>query len=279
MECIGNQSVIENLWDQKTHTFSDDMLKLVAVFTMLLDHAASGILEYYLQYVPLNNDVWELLYRINSDLRVIGRIAFPLFCFLMIHGFIHTHSRLKYAGNLLLFALLSELPFDFLFYDGIDFAHQNVFWTLLIGLLMVWALEAVNQTNIKMILKCAASLPVIAAGIKMSMVLNTDYAWTGVLLILGLYLFREKKGLQCTIPFVVFFIARVFRNVELGYYSFGIQVIRETFKLYWSIVISAFMILRCNEKRYIRKGKYFFYAFYPVHISILYLIKVLFCTG
>lgn len=279
MECIGNQSVIENLWDQKTHTFSDDMLKLVAVFTMLLDHAASGILEYYLQYVPLNNDVWELLYRINSDLRVIGRIAFPLFCFLMIHGFIHTHSRLKYAGNLLLFALLSELPFDFLFYDGIDFAHQNVFWTLLIGLLMVWALEAVNQTNIKMILKCAASLPVIAAGIKMSMVLNTDYAWTGVLLILGLYLFRKKKGLQCTIPFVVFFIARVFRNVELGYYSFGIQVIRETFKLYWSIVISAFMILRCNEKRYIRKGKYFFYAFYPVHISILYLIKVLFCTG
>lgn len=279
MECIGNQSVIENLWDQKTHTFSDDMLKLVAVFTMLLDHAASGILEYYLQYVPLNNDVWELLYRINSDLRVIGRIAFPLFCFLMIHGFIHTHSRLKYAGNLLLFALLSELPFDFLFYDGIDFAHQNVFWTLLIGLLMVWALEAVNQTNIKMILKCAASLPVIAAGIKMSMVLNTDYAWTGVLLILGLYLFRKKKGLQCTIPFVVFFIARVFRNVEHGYYSFGIQVIRETFKLYWSIVISAFMILRCNEKRYIRKGKYFFYAFYPVHISILYLIKVLFCTG
>ena len=279
MECIGNQSVIENLWDQKTHTFSDDMLKLVAVFTMLLDHAASGILEYYLQYVPLNNDVWELLYRINSDLRVIGRIAFPLFCFLLIHGFIHTHSRLKYAGNLLLFALLSELPFDFLFYDGIDFAHQNVFWTLLIGLLMIWALEAVNQTNIKMILKYAASLPVIAAGIKMSMVLNTDYAWTGVLLILGLYLFRKKKDLQCTIPFVVFFIARVFRNVELGYYSFGIQVIRETFKLYWSIVISAFMILRCNEKRYIRKGKYFFYAFYPVHISILYLIRVLFCTG
>ena len=279
MECIGNQSVIENLWDQKTHTFSDDMLKLVAVFTMLPDHAASGILEYYLQYVPLNDDVWELLYRINSDLRVIGRIAFPLFCFLLIHGFMHTHSRLKYVGNLLLFALLSELPFDFLFYDGIDFAHQNVFWTLLIGLLMIWALEAVNQTNIKMILKCAASLPVIAAGIKMSMVLNTDYAWTGVLLILGLYLFRKKKGLQCTIPFVVFFIARVFRNVELGYYSFGIQVIRETFKLYWSIVISAFMILRCNEKRYIRKGKYFFYAFYPVHISILYLIRVLFCTG
>ena len=279
MECIGNQSVIGNLWDQKTHTFSDDMLKLVAVFTMLLDHAASGILEYYLQYVPLNNDVWELLYRINSDLRVIGRIAFPLFCFLMIHGFIHTHSRLKYAGNLLLFALLSELPFDFLFYDGIDFAHQNVFWTLLIGLFMIWALEAVNQTNIKIILKYAASLPVIAAGIKMSMVLNTDYAWTGVLLILGLYLFRKKKGLQCTIPFVVFFIARVFRNVELGYYSFGIQVIRETFKLYWSIVISAFMILCCNEKRYIRKGKYFFYAFYPVHISILYLIRVLFCTG
>ena len=279
MECIGNQSVIENLWDQKTHTFSDDMLKLVAVFTMLPDHAASGILEYYLQYVPLNDDVWELLYRINSDLRVIGRIAFPLFCFLLIHGFMHTHSRLKYVGNLLLFALLSELPFDFLFYDGIDFAHQNVFWTLLIGLLMIWALEAVNQTNIKMILKCAASLPVIAAGIKMSMVLNTDYAWTGVLLILGLYLFRKKKGVQCTIPFVVFFIARVFRNVELGYYSFGIQVIRETFKLYWSIVISAFMILRCNEKRYIRKGKYFFYAFYPVHISILYLIRVLFCTG
>lgn len=279
MECIENQSVIGNLWNKKTCTFSDDMLKLAAVFTMLLDHIAAGILSYCLYHVPLNDTVWEMLHKMYSDLRVIGRIAFPLFCFLLIHGFMHTHSRLKYAGNLLLFALLSELPFDLLFYDGIDLAHQNVFWTLLIGLLTIWALEAVNQADIRMILKYAASLPVIAAGMKMSMVLNTDYAWTGVLLILGLYLFREKRGLQCTIPFVVFFIARVLRNVELGYYAFGTQVILNTLRLYWSIVISAFMIWRCNGKRYLRRDKYFFYAFYPVHIAILYLIKVLLGAG
>lgn len=279
MECTGNQTVIWNLWDKKTLTFSDDMLKLVAVFTMLLDHINTGIVGYYLYYVPLDDDVWEILYKVNFDLKVIGRIAFPLFCFLLIHGFMHTHSRLKYAGNLLLFALLSEIPFDFLFFGEIDFLYQNVFWTLLIGLLTIWALEAVQKANMKMILKYTASLLIIAAGMEMSMVLNTDYAWTGVLLILELYFFREKPGLQCTIPFVVFIFSRVLRNVQLGYYSFGTQVIWSTFQLYWSIVISAFMIWRCNGKRHVRKGKYFFYAFYPVHIAIIYLIRVLFCAG
>ena len=95
-------------------------LKMIAITTMLIDHVGAVLLPQY----PI--------------LRIIGRIAFPIFCFLLVEGFMHTHDVIRYMTRIGLFALISEIPFDLLFYGRIlDGTHQNVFFTLFIGLVML----------------------------------------------------------------------------------------------------------------------------------------------
>lgn len=271
-----NQSVHKNLWNMDTHTFSSDMLKLTAIITMMIDHIGAGILEYFLlpdisASIPYNTLL--IIYYINMVLRLIGRIAFPIFCFLLVQGFLHTRNRLKYTRNLLIFALISELPFDYLFAGEISFSTQNVFWTLLIGLLTLWVLEVIQNKEIHITLKTIVSLLAIAISLTVAAFLKTDYAWTGVLLILGLYFFREKLALQCSIPFIVFLISSIISN--LAYFSSLQQTVVFVLLSKWTLFIPALMIYHCNGKRYMQKGKYFFYAFYPAHIAVLYVIKII----
>ena len=95
-------------------------LKLIAVITMLIDHVGLAIFPQY------------------AGMRIIGRLAFPLYCFLLTEGAVYTKNWLAYAGRLFLFALLAEVPFDLVLartpvYSG----YQNVFWTLAAGLMIV----------------------------------------------------------------------------------------------------------------------------------------------
>ena len=205
-------------------------------------------------------------------LRLIGRIAFPIFCFLLVQGFLHTRSRIKYARNFLIFALISELPFDFCVFGGIDWSHQNVFLTLCIGLLTLWALEVIQNKEMHIALKTMVSLLAIAISLTVAAFLKTDYTWTGVLLILGLYFFREKLALQCSIPFIVFLISSIISN--LAYVTLQESVLL-CLSSKWTLFIPALMIYHCNGKRYMQKGKYFFYAFYPVHLAVLYVIQII----
>ena len=78
-------------------------------------------------------------------MRMIGRVAFPIFCFLLIQGFLHTHDVKKYAARLFAFALISELPFDLAFKGKIDFSYQNVFFTLFIGLMTMIAFRWIEE--------------------------------------------------------------------------------------------------------------------------------------
>ena len=106
-------------------------LKLIAVISMLIDHTSAVILE---QIPGLEAPAFFM--------RIIGRLAFPIYCFLLVEGFYHTRSRAKYAGRLFLFALISEVPFDLAFSRRMwDFSSNNVFFTLLFGLLVIWGVE------------------------------------------------------------------------------------------------------------------------------------------
>jgi TraX protein. len=143
---------------QERKGISGSTLKLIAIFTMLIDHTAATILDNILRIRGMealdwkNTQAVQKFYQENGNLlavdtimRFIGRIAFPIFCFLLIEGFLHTHNKLKYAGRLALFAFISEIPFDLalhrkLFYFG----YQNVFFTLLIGLLVLMGFEYVK---------------------------------------------------------------------------------------------------------------------------------------
>ena len=110
-------------------------LKLIAVISMLIDHTSAVILE---QIPGLENPAFLM--------RIIGRLAFPIYCFLLVEGFYHTRSRAKYAGRLFLFALISEVPFDLAFSRRMwDFSSNNVFFTLLFGLLVIWGVEGIKQ--------------------------------------------------------------------------------------------------------------------------------------
>ena len=133
---------------------SGSTLKIIAIVTMLIDHIGASVLGRLLQTHGINElnvaDIsaltqWmsdnSVLFWSYTIMRMIGRVAFPIFCFLLIQGFLHTHDVKKYAARLFAFALISELPFDLAFKGKIDFSYQNVFFTLFIGLMTMIPLD------------------------------------------------------------------------------------------------------------------------------------------
>ena len=142
MKSKGNtRIVLRNLRDANG-MFSEDALKLLALVTMFLDHVGAGLLKYFLVHtIPEGGAAWQYCDAAYQILRTVGRLSFPIYCYLLLQGFLHTRSVARYALRLFLFALLSEAPFDLLFYGKMTMAHQNVFWTLLAGLLTMAAVR------------------------------------------------------------------------------------------------------------------------------------------
>ena len=142
-------------------------LKIIAIITMFIDHIGAVVLEGKLSDLGMAQAMqtqeglqefmaqYGVLYLMDMIMRLIGRMGFPIFCFLLIEGFIHTRSRLKYGRNLLLFALISEVPFDLAITRGMGDVpkiggvlypyYQNVFFTLFLGLLCMCGYEFVSR--------------------------------------------------------------------------------------------------------------------------------------
>lgn len=134
-------------------------LKIIAIVAMFIDHFGAMVLEMYMKNaVPnfmdeLEADAWyaahptyEAVVLIDALLRLIGRFGFPIFCFLLVEGFEHTRSVKKYALNMALFALISEIPFDLALENTwLEFGYQNVYFTLLIGLLTLAGMKKLAE--------------------------------------------------------------------------------------------------------------------------------------
>ncbi len=248
---------------RKLRGISGSTLKLIAVITMIIDHVAAGILIRYLfrngiHDLDINNmsavnqwmDQNAALYSTYNAMRLIGRIAFPIYCFLLVQGFEYTHNRLKYAARLLMFAAISEIPFDLLFKGQIlEFGYQNVFFTLFFGLAVMMGLRWVEENLGGRMFTPLLYLIVIAAGMAAAQLAKTDYAAIGVLCIVVTYLFRKKKIWQIVSGCIVFSweLTAPLAYIPIAFY---------------------------NGKRG-WKLKYFFYLVYPVHLFVLYLI----CMG
>ncbi len=205
-------------------------LKIIAVLTMLIDHI--GMVLY-------PGELW---------LRVIGRISFPIFCFLLTEGYIYTSSKKKYALRLAVFAVLSEIPFD-LARNGVLFnwKNQNVFITLLLGLLLIWAYDYFFYTNRFLLLGIYIVIMVAAYFSK------CDYNAAGVLFIFLFYVFRKKKPLQ--------------------YLSFSAVDIVCFENIQYFAILALIPIYLYNEEKGKKLGKWFFYPFYAVHFLVLAAIK------
>lgn len=153
-------------------------LKIIAMITMLIDHIGATIV---LQLVQRNSDNFDAFGNVRMTgmvilyyvLRGIGRLAFPIFIFLLLEGFQYTHNRFLYIGRLLLFAIISEIPFDLavnlstnsiLKGHVLEFASQNVFFTLAIGMIVLTVLEGLRVLQIDTILKTILIVGVTALG-------------------------------------------------------------------------------------------------------------------
>ncbi len=230
-----------NTIPEKYKCLSGSTLKTIAIISMFIDHAALVLLYWGVLYS--NQPIIEgtkiyHIYLIYNVMRKIGRIAFPIFCFLLIEGFIHTSNHKKYAIRLLLFALISEIPYDLACHNQVINPEScNVFITLLLGFLTIWAMDQFRE-------KYWIQIPIAAIGCFIAYFVNCDYDYRGLILIVLLYFFRYYRVMQA---------------------------IAGSIALYWEWqAIFAFIpICMYNGKRG-QNIKYFFYIFYPAHLLLLY---------
>ena len=253
---MNNQSVAGE------HGISGYWLKMIAVITMLIDHSAATILERILaqmpSWAPATVDNWEQWYRLDLLLRGIGRMAFPIYCFLLVEGFHYTHSRRKYAARLFVFALISEVPFDMALNQSVlEFSYNNVFFTLFLGLLVImaadWVMERFSSDNLTSEIGRITLLVVIGmVGCALaSYVISCDYGASGVIAIYIMYLLRSKRELGFALAVV-----------SLGVFSGELEL----------LALLMLIPLHFYNGTRGKQHKYFFYAFYPLHLLLLALI-------
>ncbi|MEG0215557.1 MAG: TraX family protein [Hungatella sp.] len=229
---------------------SGNVLKVFAIVTMCMDHIGAVIIEPLIaqlsQTLDLNSisELQKLQFLQNLDraLRLIGRLAFPIFCFLLVEGFLHTRNVKNYALRLLVFSAISEIPFDLAIQAGwFDPSLQNVYFTLFLGLVALIGIQKYQFTFWKQAV-------VVAVCFGTAVWLRTDYGAMGVCFIVLLYLLRDHKVQQM---------------------------------IWGSIVICgemtaplAFIPIRMyNGTRGKWNLKYLFYTFYPLHLLILWGIR------
>ena len=190
-------------------SFSGTALKTIACITMLVDHIGAscieaGILTPGLDAGTLSQDALSAypLYRLDMVLRFTGRLAFPIFCFLLVEGFVHTRDVKKYVRRLFLFALISEVPFDLAFFrTPFDPSAQNVYWTLALGVLAMAGLKHFEKPDGSASWKgllCAAGCTLAA------LLACTDYNGIGVFIICALYLTCGDRKRQCIVGALLF---------------------------------------------------------------------------
>ena len=311
----------------KKRGISGSTVKIIAILAMLIDHVAaviltrqmvatgylkafeSGVYEELMGWLAEN----KALYYSYDCMRMVGRIGFPIFCFLLVEGFQRSKNLKMYLARLGIFALISEVPFDLAITgSAFELGYQNVFFTLFLGLFTLCCYEYFEKNELHRVVQgifqatgallpaayitiCLANLAgvqevstlLIAGGILCAAIgagivvygrmkgkkkavvlcadvtvlmlvmyladlLYTDYSGMGVLTIVVMYLFRKNKMLSMTMGCVVLIVMSL-----------------SEITAFLALIPIAFY----NGERGLRM-KYFFYAVYPVHLLLLYLVSV-----
>ena len=213
------------------------LLKITALVTMIIDHYGAILQSNVIYY------------------RIIGRLAFPIYCFLLAEGYTHTSNFKKYASRLLIFAFISEIPFDLAFYGKLGFVHQNIFFTLFIGLAAIYLID-----NKKEKYKLYNTLIIIASSV-LAVLLRTDYQFMGIIYILSFYFTRNlsmKKRLLATAPVMIAV------NLSAGWI--------QQFSVLALIIIYFYNNEPGVKNKFLQMS---FYIAYPLHLLIFYLIKAI----
>lgn len=246
---------------------SSFVLKIIAIITMFCDHFSDSIIGHL------------------SILNVIGRIAFPLFAFQLVIGYCHTHNVKKYFLRLFIFALISQIPFSILLYImGVSIWNLNVFFTLFLGLTAIY----IYDSKLNNILKSVLIITIIG----IAEFVNVDYGAWGVILILFIRMFYPKlcnfnnqsshdkiykpilHNYNNIIQILAFIIGMlVLCIIRFIPYFHALPMVWLISEILFTFIPVIFMLLYNGKKG--PSLKYFFYAFYPLHLIILDFIALL----
>lgn len=224
---------------------SGSSIKIIAMISMFIDHLAVAMLRGNEKLIssPYANE-WSLVYKV---MRGTGRIAFPLFCFLLIEGFFHTSNLKKYLTRIGIFAIISEIPFNLVEYKTLyGYQHQNVLFTLFVGLITVSQFDKIKGFELKDEFR---RWGILFLGCIVAQILHMDYGAFGIVTIFSCYYLR---------------------NVEWQR-NFVLVVLGLSEKTAW---ISVIPLLFYNGKRGLNI-KWLWYMFYPTHLFLLWGIKIL----
>lgn len=222
---------------------SQEGLKLFACIAMMLDHYCAVLAPWMISY------------------QVIGRLSFPVFCFLLAEGAHRTRSPGKYALRLFVAAVISELPFDYAIFGKVFWYHQNVMITLLLGLLAILAVEKTRFVWLKPIVV----LPFLIA----ADFLEADYDIHGVLLML---LFGLTQGLPWKhwIQFVGMLL--IFRDMSSSV-MFTVLGLEITMQMLGALAILPIALYSGQKLTHSKVVQWGFYLFYPVHLLVLHFMR------
>lgn len=214
------------------------VLKLIACLSMFIDHLGAVCFSGMMGF------------------RIIGRLAFPIYCFLLVEGAVHTRNMKKYILRMGIFALISEVPFDLAFYHRLVYTgHQNVFFTLGLGLLAIWFLEhPIEQLDIPDVLY--KLLVIIAVGL-IAEFFNTDYGFTGIAVICIFYYLRGQPQLKYPIAAILL--------AAMG----GVE-------FYAVLALIPILLYNGQRGRQTKVMQYGFYIFYPAHLLLIAALYHLF---
>ena len=231
------------------------VLHIIAMTLMLMDH------------------LWATLLPAKEWLTCAGRVAFPIFAFMAVEGYFHTRNFKKYILRMLLFAVLSEIPFD-LMYGGTWFypVHQNVLWTFLLSLLGVWLMEQVRKKG-KTWMYLLVCVLVVLAGLVLGTLCMVDYYGAGVLTVFVFYFLHGRKW-WC---FLGQLAALYWLNVELlGGLMYPVQLFGMEFELCQQglalLALIPIWLYRGRQGYHSKPFQYLCYAFYPVHMLLLVVV-------
>ena len=204
----------------------------------------------------------------------IGRLTYPIFAFMIVEGYFHTKNLKKYVLRLLIFALISEIPFNLVMSSSwIAPLHQNVLWTFLIGILLIFLNEKANKKALWV--RALVLLGTILLGCLLGIITFVDYNHGGVLIILMFYVFRERKWWALLGQIVCLYFISV--EVISGQFI-PIELFGKTFEL----VVQSFCVLALipiwlyqgKQGPYNKAIRYLYYGFYPAHLLLFALIRM-----
>lgn len=223
----------------------------------------------------LCDHLWATVVPGNDWLTCIGRLAFPIFAFMTVEGYFHTKNLKKYVQRLLIFAVLSEIPFNLMMGSRIFYPiHQNVLWTFLLGIWMIWWNEKARSAPLwRRALRGVSS---VIVGLLVGTVTMVDYLGSGVAMVLTFYFFRGGKW-WC---FVGQLLALYWLNTEvLSGFSYQLELFgREIWIVRQSFAVLALIPIWCYRGRqgyHSQAFRWLCYSFYPAHMLILALIRML----